>query len=381
MNSKSCRLFHAIALNSYFTNRIRIRQRVRKAGRHLTPDDIQDYTRKRQRLSVRINDFHITANRLLGGQALGSVIGKHDILSEDGYVSDEGRAPEDRGLRPCLTDIENTIIACPSTVTRNTTSQLLDLRTKECRLRRAKANDTLGHIRETLSGLSYQYINKVRQAKTTRDHLRAYDGIKLLTQEVSFYQQVYNRNSRALGICDPALRSRYPLLRRSDCTINTAIADVNARGQSQARLPWLWAAQDGWDGEDQPGQNAMLDNDRLLECECSPLVPWFWYLMNDISVYRVNWMRARAHTQRWEEELPRTEKEMEWTTRYFMYERDVWYRRLVNLREEGSGGKGHEAYCEQQISQWEENARLAAFQFRKANPDFMDPWVPIITPL
>src|SRR5258705_13700098 len=126
MNSKSCRLFHAIALNSYFANRIRIRQRVRKAGRHLTPDDIQDYTRKRQRLSVRINDFHITANRLLGGQALGSVIGKQDILSEDGYVSDEGRAPEDRGLRPCLTDIENTIISCPSTVTRNTTSQLLD---------------------------------------------------------------------------------------------------------------------------------------------------------------------------------------------------------------------------------------------------------------
>src|SRR5260221_14555619 len=109
MNSKSCRLLHAMALNSYFTNRIRIRQRVRKAERHVTPDDIQDYTRKRQRLSVRINDFHITANRLLGGQALGSVIGKHDILSEDGYVSDEGRAPEDRGLQPCLTDIENTI--------------------------------------------------------------------------------------------------------------------------------------------------------------------------------------------------------------------------------------------------------------------------------
>src|SRR5260370_41533384 len=143
MNSKSCRLFHAISLNSYFTNRIRIRQRVQKAGRHPTPDDIQDYTRKRQRLSVQINDFHITANRLLGGQALGSVIGKHDILSEDGYVSDEGRAPEDRGLRPCLTDIETTIIACPSPVTRNTTSQLWDLCTKECRFRPPTVHDTL----------------------------------------------------------------------------------------------------------------------------------------------------------------------------------------------------------------------------------------------
>jgi hypothetical protein len=92
-------------------------------------------------------------------------------------------------------------------------------------------------------------------------------------------------------------------------------------------------------------------------------------------------MRARAHAQRWEEELPRTEREMEWMICYFMHERDVWYGRLVNLRERGLDRKGHEAYCEQKISQWEENAHLAAFQFRKANPDFKDPWVPIITPL
>src|SRR5258705_13799474 len=97
----------------------------------------------------------------------------------------------------------NTIIACPSTVTRNTTSQLLDLRTKECRLRRAKANDTLGHIREKPSRLSYQYINKGRQGKTTRDHLRAHDGIKLLKQEENFYQQGYKRNSRAPKINGP----------------------------------------------------------------------------------------------------------------------------------------------------------------------------------
>jgi hypothetical protein len=156
-----------------------------------------------------------------------SVIRKHDILSDDGYVSDDSRPPEDRGLRPTLTDIENTILAFPS-VSRNPTFQILDLRAKECRLWWAKANDTLGHLRETLSRLSYQYINKIRQAKATQAHLRAYDGIKILTQEVSFYQQVYNRNSRALGICEPTLHSRYPLLHQSDCTINKAIADVNA---------------------------------------------------------------------------------------------------------------------------------------------------------
>ena len=197
-----------------------------------------------------------------------AVIGKEDDLNDDGYVSDEIRQPEDRGMGPLMSDIENTILAFPSAMKGETTTSLRDFKNRECRLRRAKANDTLGHVRETLSGLSYQYINKVRQAKTTRDHLRAYDGIKILNREVSFYQQVYNRNSRVLGIMDPSIRTRYPLLRRSDCNINTAIADVNARGQSQVRLSWLWAAQDGWDGGDQAVQNSLLDNDRLLECKC-----------------------------------------------------------------------------------------------------------------
>ena len=178
-----------------------------------------------------------------------------------------------------MSDIENTTLAFPSAIKGERTTTLLDLRRRECRLRKAKANDTLGHVRETLSGLSYQYINKIRQAKTTREHLRAYDGIKILSREVSFYQQVYNRNSRTLGNMDPSLRTRYPLLRRSDCTINTAIADVNARGQSQARLPWLWAAQDGWDGEDQAAQNSMLDNDRLLECKCKFSNANYWYII------------------------------------------------------------------------------------------------------
>jgi len=76
-----------------------------------------------------------------------------------------------------MSEIENTILAFPSTVTGGPiTLTLLDLKNKECRLRRAKANDTLGHVWETLSRLSYQYINKVQQAKpakTTSVHTQA----------------------------------------------------------------------------------------------------------------------------------------------------------------------------------------------------------------
>lgn len=246
--------------------RVRVRQLVRKAGRHPTPDEIMEIARKRQRMASRMEDFHITANRLLGPSLVSALVGVHDVFNNDGYVSDDTRLPEDSGLAPSLSEIENTILAFPSAV-KGGTASLNEMRARECRLRRAKAHDTLGHVREALSYLSYQYINKVRQSKTTREHLRSYDGIKLLSREVSFHQQVYNRNSRALGILDSSLTSRYPRLRRSDCAISTAIADVNARGQSQARLPWLWAAQDGWDGDEESAHNSMLDNDRLLECK------------------------------------------------------------------------------------------------------------------
>jgi hypothetical protein len=148
----------------------------------------------------------------------------------------------------------------------------LELRQNESRLRRAKANDTLGHFREKMSGLSYQYISQVRRAKTTKDNLRSHQGVKLLSREVSFYQQVYNRNSTVLGSLDADLKRRYPPLRRTDCKVNTAIADVNARGQSQVRLAWFWAAHDGWEG-DGSTQTFMLDNDRLMECKPAPPTP------------------------------------------------------------------------------------------------------------
>jgi len=254
---------------------------VRKAGLHPTPDDVRNIALKRQRISTKINDFHMTANRNFGANVVATLLGTHDTLNNDGYVSDDTRDPLDRGMAAVMSEVENTILAFPSSIPGDPNALILELREKECRLRRGKANDTLGHVRETLSGLSYQYINKVRQAKTNKAHLRAYSGIKLLSKEVSFYQQVYNRNSRALGLLDPSLRLRYPLLRRSDCTINTAIADVNARGQSQARLPWLWAAQDGWDGEEEAAHNSLLDNDRLLECEFAWLIFYYYCIITN----------------------------------------------------------------------------------------------------
>ena len=238
---------------------------MRNAGHHPTASDTEEIERQRLRIGSQIRDFHTTACRFLGPDGVVGVLGTPDELSTDGYVSDDVCKPKDCGLPQSTTAIENTLLVFPSSLPGNQTAATLELRGHECRLRRAKANDTLAHIRETLSGLSYQYINKVRQSITTRDHLKAYDSVKLLSREVSFYQQLYNRNSRILRKHIPEMCTRYPHLRRSDCTVSTAVADVNARGQSQVHLPWFWAAQDGWDG-DPNAQNVNFDTDRLMEC-------------------------------------------------------------------------------------------------------------------
>lgn len=60
-----------------------------------------------------------------------------------------------------------------------------------------------------------------------------------------------------------------------------------------------------------------------------------------------------------------------------MRQRDLWYDRLVHLRSSSDITlQGHKAYCEEKISHWEEFARVAAFHFRTANPDYPDVWRP-----
>ena len=277
---------------------------------------------KRQRLAARVREFHTIAIRLLGASAVSSRLGREDD-QPDGYISDD--LWETSNTASSVSEIENTALVFPSSISGNQSEFLVDFRHREMLLRRAKANEALARLRETLSGLSYQYINKVRQATSTQEHLRSYKGIKLLTIEVSFYQQVYNKNRSPLIRLEPELATRYPYLRRDECRISTAVADVNARGQSQARLSWFWGALDGYDKDTAEGN--IRNPGLLLECEWLCLASTV--LNSDESlVYRVNWLRARAQRNRWMEELPRTQREMMWTTLYFMHHRNLWYSRL-----------------------------------------------------
>ncbi|KAG1784341.1 uncharacterized protein HD556DRAFT_1315167 [Suillus plorans] len=64
-------------------------------------------------------------------------------------------------------------------------------------------------------------------------------------------------------------------------------------------------------------------------------------------VYRVNWLKAKARWNRWQEELRLVRHEMGWTINWFKYHQNEWERR---------GGQatrpGHQAYAYQQVLMW-----------------------------
>jgi hypothetical protein len=66
---------------------------------------------------------------------------------------------------------------------------------------------------------------------------------------------------------------------------------------------------------------------------------------------------------------------MKWTTLYFVHHRNLWYSRR---QETGNPMPGSSEYCEKKIHQWEEMARIADFQFKTADPDYVGFWTPLV---
>jgi hypothetical protein len=68
------------------------------------------------------------------------------------------------------------------------------------------------------------------------------------------------------------------------------------------------------------------------------------------TVYRVNWMRAKARADRWAEELQIVKKEMEWTRNWFERQAEDWRKRSEKACRDGM--RGHACYAEKQQTLW-----------------------------
>ena len=74
----------------------------------------------------------------------------------------------------------------------------------------------------------------------------------------------------------------------------------------------------------------------------SPSIP-----LDASSVYRINWLRARAKKSRWEEEITLIRREMEWTQLFFNHKAKEWKDMA-----DDSGTPGQRSYAEKQSAMW-----------------------------
>jgi len=98
------------------------------------------------------------------------------------------------------------------------------------------------------------------------------------------------------------------------------------------------------------------------ECRNVCISSYVHILTNPLSVYRVSWLRAKAHFTRWSEELRLVEAEMQWTVKWFLWKVEQWRTRLKDL-EEQERPPGLDCYCHKQMVLWDSLAEQAQKRF------------------
>ena len=79
------------------------------------------------------------------------------------------------------------------------------------------------------------------------------------------------------------------------------------------------------------------------------------------SVTRVNWLRAKARSKRWEEEVLILKHEIIWTKLWFEHQKSRWEERL---RKAMSVSKlGHQAYAAKQARIWSQFVEDVEMEF------------------
>ena len=82
-------------------------------------------------------------------------------------------------------------------------------------------------------------------------------------------------------------------------------------------------------------------------------------------VHRINWLRARARFHRWREEFNLLSHEMEWVTRYFLYQMNKWSTWQKMAADQAK--PGHVCYAERQKDLWNMLAIDADTRFQLSN--------------
>jgi hypothetical protein len=93
------------------------------------------------------------------------------------------------------------------------------------------------------------------------------------------------------------------------------------------------------------------------------ILPLAAYQHSSLKVYRVHWLRTKAQSDRWAEELILVRHEMDWTFNFFIFKSKQWDLRAQKARADNQ--EGHACYAARQARVYSTLANNADEVFKK----------------
>jgi hypothetical protein len=337
-----------------------LRADIRALGHKPSSDDQAQIQERRESLQTKIETFHQQALRYFRSDTASIIqsssnnalevigIDLEDSNEEVFFLDAESEWEEDTEIHA-----EKARLWLPSSFTKSEQVQmgLGQVSEVEAELREGQANDALEALRAGLAEKSLRFRTEVKPAKGQKTMTRAWDSIHRADKQIRGAVWCYRLARSALGGLGVSaeLLSRYQEIQKGDLKMSRDVVEENRVGQRSSELPWFWRLDTKW------------DKDRgtfLKECKCCCLTPAQLQSYCFAPVYRVNWLRAKARKERWEEEIELVTSEMDWTINCFQHHEGIWKGRA----EEGKS-PGHIAYAWKQSSVWGEWAKTAKGNF------------------
>lgn len=217
----------------------------------------------------------------------------------------------------------------------------------------SQAADSLQNLRLSLGMKCGIFRMMKSNPRSQRTKTRAWKAVDAATATVQQHARSYCLAQAAMVRlnADPSILTKFPLLQKQDLTVSRDIVEENRLGQRSEHLSWVWRLDIG-KAQD---KDAWMDESEYYCGLC---------LLNTVtvrSVTRVNWLRAKAHSKRWEEEVLILKHEMVWTQLWFGHQKKMWEERQQAAK--AASRVGHHAYAAKQARIWSQFLEHAKREF------------------
>ncbi len=192
---------------------------------------------------------------------------------------------------------------------------------------------------------------KVRNATSQQTSTRAWGEVNRMEARVQRAVKDYKQAKEALERLN-AGQQQFKEIKRSDLKMPGDIIEENRIGQRSDELALFWRLHGNLE-TDEKGNG-------MKECMVTLSQVQTMKLTSKI-VYRVNWLRASARFQRWDEEVIHLQLEMKWTVSFFRKRKEDWQGLALENEQAGLV-----SYAHKQVATWERFEEQAARLFEIA---------------